>query len=129
VTIPFQYVGMVVAVRRISRRYGSADPVEDLTWRLRRSDVWPGLGLAFVTLIVTAIGANLVRAALGLDPGGEDQFGALRDTTAGRVLIFVLAVVLAPIFEEAVFRGVILHALLRRGVWFAVLTSSLLFAS
>jgi membrane protease YdiL (CAAX protease family) len=129
VTLPFQYTGMYVAMRRISRRYGTGDVVEDITWRVRRSDVWPGVAVGFIALIVTAIGANAARALLGLEAGDTDQFGIVTDSTSGKVLVFILAVVFAPIFEEALFRGVILHALLRRGAWFGVAMSSMLFAS
>ena len=127
--VPFQYLGMFIAVRRVSRRHGTGDVVRDVSWRLGWSDVWPGIGLALVALVVTSIGANIARVLLELEPGDQDQFGSLTETSSGRVLVLALGVVLAPIFEEALFRGVVLHALLRRGAWFAVVTSSLLFAS
>ena len=127
VTFPIQFAGIYLIVRRISRRYGSGNVVEDLTWRVQGRDVWPGLGTAFLAMVVTAIAVNAVRAWLDIPVEPTDQFGTLDDTTVARAILAVAAVLGAPLFEELLFRGVVLHALLRWGKAVAVAGSSLLF--
>jgi membrane protease YdiL (CAAX protease family) len=127
VTFPVQYALMYVLVRRLSRRYGTGRVVEDLQWRVEGRDVWPGIGTAVLALILTAIVVNVARTLLDLPVDATDQFGSLDDTTATRLMIAVAAVIGAPLFEELVFRGVVLHALLRWGRAAAILGSSVLF--
>jgi membrane protease YdiL (CAAX protease family) len=127
ITFPVQYALMYVLVRRLSRRYGTGRVVDDLRWRVERRDVWPGIGTAVLALVVTAIVVSLARAVLDLPVDATDQFGSLDDTTATRAMIAIAAVIGAPLFEELVFRGVVLHALLSWGQAVAILGSSLLF--
>ena len=70
---------------------------------------------------------NLARSVLGLPAEPTDQFGSLDETTATQVMIAIAAVVGAPLFEELLFRGVVLHAMLVWGEAAAILGSSLLF--
>jgi membrane protease YdiL (CAAX protease family) len=127
VTFPVQYALMYVLVRRLSQRYGTGRVVEDLRWRVERRDIWPGIGSGLLALVATAIVVNVARTLLDLPVEATDQFGSLDDTTATRLMIAVAAVIGAPLFEELVFRGVVLHALLRWGWTVAVVGSSMLF--
>ena len=127
VTFPIQFAGTYLIVRRISRRYGTGDVVADLTWRVQGRDAWPGLGTALLAMVVTALAVNVVRSGLGIPVEPTDQFGTLDDTTAARAILAVAAVLGAPLFEELLFRGVVLHALLRWGKGLAVAGSSVLF--
>jgi membrane protease YdiL (CAAX protease family) len=127
VTFPVQYGLMYLLVRRLSRRYGTGDVVADLRWRVERRDVWPGIGTAVLALLATALVVNIVRSVLGLSADATDQFGSLDDTTATRIMIGLAAVIGAPLFEELLFRGVVLHALLGWGQVGAILASSALF--
>ena len=127
VTFPVQYGLVYLLVRQLSRRYGTGRVAADLCWRIERRDVWPGIGTAFLALVVTAVVVNLARSVLGLPAEATDQFGSLDDTTATRVMIAVAAVIGAPLFEVLLFRGVVLHAMLARGQAVAILGSSLLF--
>jgi membrane protease YdiL (CAAX protease family) len=127
ITFPVQYALMYLLVRRLSRRFGTGRVVDDMQWRVERRDVWPGIGTAALALVATAIVVSLARALLDLPVESTDQFGSLDDTTATRLMIAVAAVIGAPLLEELVFRGVVLHALLRWGQAVAILGSSLLF--
>jgi membrane protease YdiL (CAAX protease family) len=127
VTFPIQFAGIYLLVRRISRRYGTGDVVADLTWRVQWRDTWPGLGAALLAMVATAVVVNAVRSGLELPAEPNDQFGTLDDTSSARAILAVAAVLGAPAFEELLFRGVVLHALLRWGKGAAVAGSSLLF--
>ena len=80
-----------------------------------------------LALVATVIVVNVARTLLGLPAEASDQFGTLDDTTATRVMIGVAAVIGAPLFEELLFRGVVLHALLGWGEVVAIVGSSTLF--
>ncbi len=127
ITFPLQYGLTYLLVRQLSRRYGTGRVVEDLRWRIERRDVWPGIGTAILALVITAIVVNLTRSVLGLPAEAADQFGSLDDTSATRMMIALAAVIGAPLFEELLFRGVVLHALLVWGPTTAILGSSMLF--
>ena len=106
---------MYLLVRRLSRRYGTGASWRTCAGDVERRDIWPGIGTAVLALVVTAIVVNIVRSVLGLPVDATDQFGSLDDTTATRMMIAVAAVIGAPLFEELLFRGVVLHALLALG--------------
>ena len=104
-----------------------------LQWRLRP---WPGAissavaGWLMVTPVVVATGWLLVR--LVGDPGGSNPLLELVLGSKDPLALFLLgwtAVVLAPLFEETVFRGALLPVLAKRwGTAGGVLLSALLFA-
>lgn len=127
ITFPVQYTLMYLLVRRLSRRYGTGQVADDLRWRVEGRDVWPGVGTAVLALVATVIVVNVARSLLGLPAEASDQFGTLDDTTATRIMIGVAAVIGAPLFEELLFRGVVLHALLGWGEAVAIVVSSVLF--
>ena len=127
ITFPMQFLGIFLLVRRISRRHGTGDVVADLTWRVQWRDAWPGLGTALLAMIATALAVHAVRSGLDLPVEPTDQFGSLDDTSSARVILVVAAVLGAPLFEELLFRGIVLHALLRWGKGLAVAGSSVLF--
>ena len=104
-----------------------------LQWRLRP---WPGAissavaGWLMVTPVVVATGWLLVR--LVGDPGGSNPLLELVLGSKDPLALFLLgwtAVVLAPLFEETIFRGALLPVLAKRwGTAGGVLLSALLFA-
>ena len=122
-----QYLLLYRVVRRISRRHGTGRVADDLGWRVGRRDVWPGIGTAALALVGTVVAGALLRAVLDFPVGDETQFGSLDDTSAARLVLAVAAVLGAPFLEELLFRGVILHALLRWGWPTVIAGSSLLF--
>lgn len=58
----------------------------------------------------------------------EEQFEYIPHNFFSTVLLILMTVVAAPIFEEWLFRGVIMQTLKRYGRWFALVITSLLFA-
>lgn len=127
ITLPVQYGLMYLLVLQLSRRYGTGRVVSDLRWRVEWRDIWPGVGTAVLALVGTAVVVNVARSVLGLPAEAADQFGTLDETTVTRVMIVVAAVIGAPLFEELLFRGVVLHAMLAWGQSAAILGSSMLF--
>jgi uncharacterized protein len=107
-----------------------------LSWRLlgaRRPavrHVWIGLAVG----VGGFLGVNLLIAGLlqVFGPVDPPEQQLLSDVTAGgimTVLAVIAAVLMAPLVEEVVFRGVLFQGLKRRlGLWPAALVSSLLFA-
>lgn len=92
--------------------------------------VWVGLVVGLVTAVV-AYTLNAVAAFLvGAEDPVEQQL--LQDALTGGatlVIVALLAVVLAPVVEEVLFRGVLFRSLIDRGgVWIAAILSSALFA-
>ena len=104
-----------------------------LQWRWRP---WPGAissavgGWLMVTPVVVATGWLLVR--LVGDPGGSNPLLELVLGSQDPLALFLLgltAVVLAPLFEETIFRGALLPVLAKRwGTAGGVVLSALLFA-
>jgi uncharacterized protein len=95
---------------------------------------WLALGFGLVSGIValfTAYAVNIVLAlAVGTDDAVEQQL--LQDALGGGVTLLLagfIAVIVAPIVEEIVFRGVLFRALADRiGLWVGAIISSALFA-
>jgi uncharacterized protein len=95
---------------------------------------WLALGFGAVAGMATlfaAYGVNIVVAlVVGIDDPVEQQL--LQDALAGGatfLLAAIIAVVVAPIVEEVVFRGILFRALGDRiGVWFGAIVSSAVFA-
>jgi hypothetical protein len=125
---PVQWYGTYLIARRVSRRYGTGSVVRDLRWRASRHDVWPGLGTALLALVLAGLAAGLVRSALDLQTDTTSQFGSLTDDPVARVVIALAAIIGAPIFEELLFRGLVLRAMLGWGRPAALIGSSLAFA-
>lgn len=86
-----------------------------------------GYGLAMVMQLFT-----LLLARLFANTPIEDSFNATKSLTsqsslAGALIMFFHSVVLAPLFEEFWFRGLVLHSLKPYGNGFAIFVSSILF--
>lgn len=110
---------------------------DGLSWRLmgplrprwvRHSLVGVGIGLSgwvIVTLLLALLVRAIDREALPTQEGLEQLAGA--DGTAVLVAVFA-AVVLAPVVEEVIYRGVLFQALRERiGLWPAMVISAGLF--
>jgi membrane protease YdiL (CAAX protease family) len=113
-------VGLVSALvvlalaQRISRRHGTGDVSSDFGVHLRPIDLARAVGFAVLTQIVVLV-VGVAVAAVDEDFSGGNlqdvEIGA--DEAATAVLVFA-AVVLAPLTEETVFRGILLQALRAR---------------
>jgi len=96
------------------------------------ADLRLSLWLAFGAMAIGLAAELAVFKITGVDPSRE-QIQSIGLQDAGLVslsLFFIGAAVLAPIGEEAVFRGVLLPWLLRRiGVWPAIVVSAAVFSA
>lgn len=94
----------------------------------RSMGIFPaGYGLAMVTQIIT-----LLLARLFANTPLEESFNATKDLTSqssitSALIMFFHSVILAPLFEEFWFRGLVLHSLKPYGNGFAIFVSALLF--
>ncbi|MCW0213624.1 MAG: CPBP family intramembrane metalloprotease [Pseudonocardia sp.] len=116
----------------ITRLRGNG-PVLDLRLDIRGKDIGIGLALGFGGLLLS-IPASLVYAAV---VGPEKATSAVGEIFDGvrvgwpvAVLVFLLVVVVAPICEEIVYRGLLWGAVEKLGAnrWVAFLITTLLFA-
>ena len=97
---------------------------------------WTGvaIGLAIVSGIAATFAAYTVNAILVLLLGAEDpvEQQILQDALAGGlplILAALVAVVVAPVTEEVIFRGVLFRAMADKfGLWVGAVASSVIFA-
>lgn len=99
-------------VRYATNRWGSGSWIDDVGARPR----WSDLGWGPVTWL-TAIGCQLVVAAfvLGFDIPLSNNTDGISELSADRayvIAIVITAVVVAPLVEEVVFRGLVMRSLL-----------------
>ncbi|MDG2192623.1 MAG: type II CAAX endopeptidase family protein [Synechococcus sp. cluster2_bin.209] len=139
VTVVINYSVMALPSLFILWRQLKALPRADAPkggWLQWRWQPWPGAissavgGWLMVTPVVVATGWLLVR--LVGDPGGSNPLLELVLGSQDPLALFLLgltAVVLAPLFEETIFRGALLPVLAKRwGTAGGVVLSALLFA-
>lgn len=107
-------------------------PVADYGLRMDGPAVRAGLagGLVALTLALVSAVSLIVLSDTPLSSAAGDLGRDLADRPAALIALAVLAVVGAPIVEEIAFRGLLLGALLKRGVpgWLAVGISAAVFA-
>jgi membrane protease YdiL (CAAX protease family) len=119
-----------VAGREVAQRYGGWGA----TFGLRRpiakdiGYIASGIGVAFVARIVVAVLANgLTNGRAGRESSNLPRVHT--SSVAVDVLLVVLVVVLAPVVEEIIFRGLLLRTFMRRmPFWPAALLSTFIFA-
>jgi membrane protease YdiL (CAAX protease family) len=126
-------IALVPFARQIAARGGGWRTGLGLD-RIRRSDWLPWvLGVALVFLGRLVVGVVLVALAGSQDAAvtGNLQGVAVDQPRLGPLSVFALAVVvLAPIAEEVLFRGLLLRTFMRRlRFWPAALLSTALFAA
>jgi uncharacterized protein len=126
--LPAQALGMLAVVAIIARRRPSWRVA--LRWSMAPSDslgVLIGAGLQIGLVLLTAFLVEYVlRRELQTQEVVEAAAGAA--TPVDWAVVFLAVVVLGPVAEEVVFRGVALRALERRGKRTAVWGSAALFA-
>ncbi len=119
--------GTAVAITRLRGNGPRVDLRARWSWRSA------GLGVLFgVAGLVVTIPASLLWLSLV----GEDAtsaagavFGSLRSTWSWAVLVFVVVVVVAPVCEEIVYRGLLWGAVEQRwGRWVALAVTTVIFA-
>lgn len=121
-------LGMSAALRAVRQSGGFARALGLDAPRGR--DLGRIVGWTFLLLVVQVLVLVVVTAAVPALRGTQvDNVGFLRDEPVAAVLVVgVLAVVVAPVLEELLFRGVILRGLmLRLGFWPSAVVSSTFF--
>jgi uncharacterized protein len=96
--------------------------------RPRVSHVWWGLLSGIVGLLAIQVSIGLLLQALGETDVPEQELLAEARGGGDTLLLVLSVVVLAPLVEEVIFRGVLFQALRRRlGLWSGAIISSLAF--
>ena len=104
------FAGLVLTARWASERWGTASFRTDFGWRFQPSDLWRGALLFVVAGILAGLAAS---------PWPTESWegsSAWLDVADGpTVAVFaVFAVLAAPLFEELIFRGLLLRSLTSR---------------
>jgi membrane protease YdiL (CAAX protease family) len=125
--------GILFTTRRLTGTPGAALGTNRHNWPSAiRTGIELGLAMLPPVLLLAWL-SDLLCTWLGFTPDSQEILQALQDPRADtptRALLIFLAVVAAPIAEEAAFRGVIFPSLLqRRPLWQALLLTNLLFAA
>ena len=128
---PIQFLGGLLALFVLMLAHKHANPRRAYGFRLRPRDWW-----AFFAGIGLQIGAGVILIVLALiffpdsDPPQQTAADLAGNLSGwGIALGFLTIVVLAPIYEEIVFRAIVLSRLLRlMQAWPAYLLNGLLFA-
>lgn len=131
VGFPAQDLPMIAVAAWLSRRKGAGSLARDFGLRVDLADV-RYLGLGFVTqYVLTVMLFPIIRVSHRSETPQELVRAVEQSRGVGLAILLVLAaVVVAPVVEELVFRGVLLRALLRRTTdgW-SIVVSALLFAA
>ena len=126
--------GALVAVvyyagRDLARRYAGWGWTFGLQWPRWMDGAWvaAGIGMVLVGRVAVVVVANALTHGTA---GGQAQNLDLHSTSpAVYAVLAVVVVLVAPVLEETVFRGLLLRSLMwRSGFWPAALLSSLVFA-
>jgi membrane protease YdiL (CAAX protease family) len=123
-------LGGGILIYRLGRRYY---PLGREAWRWRLADAWPlwSVGGYLVALPLVVV-ASLVSQLIFSGSGGGNPILPLLLNSQGwgpRLLFLAVISICAPVFEELLFRGVVLTTLSqKRPQWQAVLISAVLFA-
>lgn len=119
--------GCALAVTLLRGNGPRADLSIHWTWR----GVGVGLLFGVAGLLVTIPASVLWLSIVGDDvtSAAGDVFGDLRGTWAGALLVFAVVVVVAPVCEEILFRGLLWGAVAQRwGRWAALGVTTVVFA-
>lgn len=133
-SVVFHWAGLIAVIALLARRRLSWGSAFGFSGRgFPRAAGWGMVGLlaAMPLLLLCTLVYHLLLQALGHQPSLQDVAFAISGERVFwvRMYFLALAVVIAPLFEEILFRGIILPALARRfGVAVAVIAVSLLFA-
>lgn len=125
-------LGLVVwySARDIAARHGGWGRAFGIRRPSRRDIGYAasGIGIAFAARLVVAIVANGVTRG---NAGKQSQNIHLHTTSVPvDVLLVVIVVILAPVIEEIIFRGLLLRTFMRRlSFWPAALASTFVFAA
>ena len=131
----FHWAGLALAAAMLLQRGATGKTAFGLDWTGTARSAARGFYYYLASLPVLLTGAVLaefVLVRLGLEPQLQDIAGIVAGAHVWwiRIYLILLAVVLAPVFEEVLFRGIALPWLARRtGMPAAVVLVSLVFAA
>lgn len=126
----FQVGGALVALGYLSRTRGTGSWATDFGFRIRLRDWWGIPAGAALQIGVAIAAAPLIRLLFPDGPPEQSliDITAGTETTVETVLIVVALVILAPVAEELIFRGILLSRLVRSmTIWLAVVAQAALF--
>lgn len=122
-----QYLGNIAVFLYLARRKADSE----IGFAIENSDfAYVGVGI-FLQLVVALASRPLVEL---LFPGGEspqqitEVMAGLDASTLLKITFFTAAVVMAPVTEELMFRGVLLRALASKGRAFVITMTATVFA-
>lgn len=121
-------VAVYYAGRDVARRNGGWGRAFGLRWPRWRDLIWglTGIGIAFGARLVIAVTASVLTHGKALRESQNIHVVHVSVFTA--VVLAVIVVLIAPIVEEIVFRGLLLRTFMRRmSFWPAALLSSAIF--
>lgn len=128
VTVPLvAAAGLAVVITR----WRGNGPRADLRLRWTSREFWLGVAFGVGGLLVTLPAAVVYTRIVGADGASavSQLFGGLRAGWPWAVTLFVVVVLIGPVCEEIVFRGLLWGALERRwGRWTALIVSTAVFA-
>jgi uncharacterized protein len=106
-----------------------------LSWRLlgpvrpRIGHLTTGLLIGLGAFLVVQLPMGYLAEEFGIEGPEQTLLEAFRAGGAVATMVIIMAVVVAPVIEEVVFRGVLFQALRRRiGLWPGAIVSALVFA-
>lgn len=107
-----QFVGFVGALVAVSRAKGRASLRLDFGWTVR----WRDAGFVLLGLVVAVVSAQLLQPIADLaDYGGQEVVSTFERSSGPAMVLYAAGVlIVAPVGEELVFRGILLRSLLRR---------------
>lgn len=115
----------------ITRQRGNG-PAKDLRWVWSWRDVGMGLAFGFGGLVLTVLASMVYVAIVGPDVSSAvgEVFGGLRTGIPGALTVWVIVVVVAPLCEEIVYRGLLWGALEKYGLnrWAVLAITTVIFA-
>lgn len=125
--------GFTGAIVIASRRYGTGHVFRDFGVRVRKHDVWLGLGFSLAARILGIVALLPIviafRHYFEHAPSADGVLGVDQDDRAALITVAVIAAIGAPFIEELLFRGLILGSLRRLGGFWSVAIQGVLFAS
>ena len=129
---PVQFLGGILGLVVVMQMVGERSPVRAFGLRLKARDWW-----AYFAGMALQIGAGILLLVLALllfpdsDPPQQSAAELTSELTRWGIAVgFLTVTILAPIYEEALFRGIVLSRLVRlMSDWPAYLLNGLLFAA
>jgi membrane protease YdiL (CAAX protease family) len=114
----------------VSQRDGTGDLGRDLGFQLRAVDLATGVGVwlaATIAQVLVVVALHMFGLPLG---NNTDTISDSRDDLGTLIVLVLMAVVVAPVVEELLFRGLVLRSLRSRfAVWPAIVIQGLIFGA